>query len=924
MTLPTRTSTTRFATAVQALTWKSFLTGRPFRPLAIALLLAIALSPAAPPRAEAATLLSADFNTDNGGFSYVDDTFLGTNQPTYASGTRLASGGFGGSGGVQVALGGINGNSITGMSGGWRYNLNFATAETGVSVSFRYRLDQSAFYEFDEYSRVMMALDSTTYGRGSKAYVDHIGGDGSSTQGNSNNFLPTTDWQQHEIYLGDVPAGAHTLTIGGYNNKKNASDETTTMVIDDVVMTNGNTAPEATQAQLLVDRLDLDQYKTFLQTLASYGDRCRMSSCPGSPANSFFNAQAWVDDELTAMGYTPQYHNSSWSGSSVSNLYVTKIGTVNPNQMYIVGAHLDGRGGGGGADDDGSGIALLMEIARVLSAPDVQTDKSVRLVFWDKEEVGLYGSNAYVTDRRNLQGIEEPAGSGLYPEPTWLGMLQHDMIIYDHGAGTAGSSQSTYADLDVEWRAGTAKETDSRALALAWRFLNGTYSAQYPATAYNYSTNTDDTPFQPYVASISVRENRRSLTSGSNAEWINPRYHQTTDLYANYSAEDFALGFNAIQGTLATVATLANGQIVPLSDPPTANPQSVTTDEDTAKPITLTGSDPENDPLTFSIVTGPAHGSLSGSAPNVTYTPAVNYNGADSFTFRVHDGGSYSPPATVSITVNAVADAPVANPQSVTTTQDTAKPITLTGSDGDNDPLSFAVAQQPAHGSLSGTAPNVTYTPTTGYTGADSFTFTVNDGTSTSPAATVSITVNLPGPVTVFSDNFESSQGWTVNPNNSDTATLGLWERGDPETTNSSGVKQQGTTVSGSNDLVTGRLAGGSAGAFDIDGGVTSIRSPNIALPAGQQLTLSFSYYLAHGTNSSTADYLRVKVVGNTTQTLLEELGAANDDDAAWITFSGNLDSFAGQTVYLLIEAADASGASLVEAAVDDVAIVAQ
>lgn len=180
-----------------------------------------------------------------------------------------------------------------------------------------------------------------------------------------------------------------------------------------------------------------------------------------------------------------------------------------------------------------------------------------------------------------------------------------------------------------------------------------------------------------------------------------------------------------------------------------------------------------------------------------------------------------------------------------------------------------------------------------------------------------------PAPVTVFSDDFETSKGWTVNPGG-DTATLGQWERGDPEATASSGTKQLGTTTSGTNDLVTGRLAGTDAGSYDVDGGQTSVRSPNIALPASGTLTLSFAYYLAHGSNSSSADYLRVKVVGSSTSTVLEELGAANNDDAAWATASVNVSSFAGQTVYLLIEAADASTASLVEAAIDDVKITQQ
>ena len=131
-----------------------------------------------------------------------------------------------------------------------------------------------------------------------------------------------------------------------------------------------------------------------------------------------------------------------------------------------------------------------------------------------------------------------------------------------------------------------------------------------------------------------------------------------------------------------------------------------------------------------------------GTAPNLTYSPTANYNGTDSFTFKVNDGAANSGVATVSIMVSAVNDAPVANGQSVTTPQNVAKPITLTGSDVDGDALTYAIVSSPSHGSLSGAPPNVTYTPATDYTGSDSFTFKVNDGHVDSAPATVSITVS--------------------------------------------------------------------------------------------------------------------------------------------------------------------------------------
>jgi hypothetical protein len=228
----------------------------------------------------------------------------------------------------------------------------------------------------------------------------------------------------------------------------------------------------------------------------------------------------------------------------------------------------------------------------------------------------------------------------------------------------------------------------------------------------------------------------------------------------------------------------------------------------------------------------------------------------------------------------------------------------------------------PANGSV-----NSTLTVTVaGSAATGTFPFTVQGvGGSLTRTASLSITVTAPAPGVVFFDDFEANLGWTRNPNGTDTATTGLWERGNPAGTNSSGPKQLDAAFSGVNDLVTGAATGGSAGGNDIDGGVTTIQSPPIALPSTGNLTLTFAFYLAHGTNSSTADFLRVRVVGSTSSLVFEELGAANDDDAVWATSSPiSLNAFAGQTVRILIEAADASGASLVEAAVDDVRITQQ
>ena len=315
--------------------------------------------------------------------------------------------------------------------------------------------------------------------------------------------------------------------------------------------------------------------------------------------------------------------------------------------------------------------------------------------------------------------------------------------------------------------------------------------------------------------------------------------------------------------------------------PPVANNQAITVNKNTQQAITLTATDPNNDPLTYTVLTQPAHGTLTGTAPNLNYNPDTDYVGADSFTFKANDGTTDSNTATVSITVEDVSSCttilpisgvtasgyqlgnppsnaidadlstrwandgvgswisadlgstqnicsvdigwyngntrqyhfviatstdgstftnvfngdssgttvssekytisninaryvrvtvngntqnnwasiydfkifgsslsgnspPVANNQAVTTSKNIAKDITLTASDPNNDPLNYSIVTQPAHGTLTGTAPNLNYNPDTDYVGADSFTFKANDGTVDSNTATVSMTVDDP------------------------------------------------------------------------------------------------------------------------------------------------------------------------------------
>jgi hypothetical protein len=239
-------------------------------------------------------------------------------------------------------------------------------------------------------------------------------------------------------------------------------------------------------------------------------------------------------------------------------VYCTKVGTTHPEEMYIVAAHMDGHGWGEAANDNASGTALVMEVARILSSPEFQTERSIRFALWNNEETGLSGSRAYVAQRKDLQGKEDPAGSGKYPEPKWLGMVQHDMMLFDHGMplkdGTMSRQQRPEADVNVEFQVNSKQAAESQALAWKFQAANEKYATDYPASVGSHMTNTDSTSFMDLIPSISFRENERGTQVGNG--W-DPQWHQPTDVYATYNDDDFRLGLNAAQTTLGAIAQLA-------------------------------------------------------------------------------------------------------------------------------------------------------------------------------------------------------------------------------------------------------------------------------------------------------------------------------------------------------------------------------
>lgn len=172
------------------------------------------------------TLLSEDFDNGTGGFTFADDTFNGTNNPFYASGTQTF---IGSNGAIEVDLGGIDNASVFGMSGGWQRSFNVPSAAT-VKIRFRFQLTQAASYESDEFSDGLVSVDGTDF------FVARITGNGNG--GSAQVIGPL--FTEIDVALA---AGNHTLTLGGYNNKKTFNNEFTAVFYDDLEITIGGGGP---------------------------------------------------------------------------------------------------------------------------------------------------------------------------------------------------------------------------------------------------------------------------------------------------------------------------------------------------------------------------------------------------------------------------------------------------------------------------------------------------------------------------------------------------------------------------------------------------------------------------------------------------------------------------------------------------------
>ena len=297
--------------------------------------------------------------------------------------------------------------------------------------------------------------------------------------------------------------------------------------------------------------------------------------------------------------------------------------------------------------------------------------------------------------------------------------------------------------------AGSAPSTQFGGMSAARYFA----ADPFPMPVLDRYQPVEDTPLT--VPAPGVLENDLLPPNGAEAVLVSGPAHGSVTLNADgsfayvpapdyHGPDSFTYRLSG-SGTSDETATVFL-TVRPLNDAPVAFDGSYSTNEDTPLTGAVTATDVDGDTLFYSSVSGPSHGTVTISANGTfVYTPAANYYGPDTFTFKAIDAFVYSNIGTVHVTVTPVNDAPVASNGSGTTTVDTPLIGAVTATDVDNASLTFSVVSGPTHGSLSSfnvSTGEFTYTPADSYYGPDSFTFKANDGTVDSNVATFSIKVN--------------------------------------------------------------------------------------------------------------------------------------------------------------------------------------
>ena len=388
---------------------------------------------------------------------------------------------------------------------------------------------------------------------------------------------------------------------------------------------------------------------------------------------------------------------------------------------------------------------------------DGTADSNVATVTLTVTEVAdnpVAGDNSYTTSEDRTLSVAAPGvlANDTHPDASpmtavLVSGVSHGTLTLNSNGGFSYSPAANFTGIDsFTYRATDGSRSSN--IATVTITISGTNDAPM-AVMDSYTLNEDSTLTMaaPGVLANDVDVDSPTLTAVKVTNplrgtlTLNANGSFTYTPVANYNGPDLFI-YRATDGTSSNLA-LVLLTVKAVADAPVAASQSVSLNEDTVKQIVLSASDADGNPLSFSIVTPPAHGTLTGTLPNVTYRPAANYNGPDSFKFRASDGSLTSNIATVTITVAPVNDAPVAVAAKYTMLRNTTLTRQAVATDVDGDALTYSITTQPTKGTvtLNATTGMFTYKPGIGKTGADYFQFRVSDGRTTSSPARIDVQI---------------------------------------------------------------------------------------------------------------------------------------------------------------------------------------
>ncbi|KKE80797.1 hypothetical protein N481_19260, partial [Pseudoalteromonas luteoviolacea S4047-1] len=370
----------------------------------------------------------------------------------------------------------------------------------------------------------------------------------------------------------------------------------------------------------------------------------------------------------------------------------------------------------------------------VTTDEDVSTQLSILSNDSDVEDQGFNGANITLEDQGSGAGSYEKAMVTIQAD----GQLNIAPVSNQNGTFTFNYTLTDSEGLTSDPAQVTVTLTPMNDAPVA---VDNTASLQeegsFEVNVLGNDTDVDEND-SFNLASVTVVDQPQFGQAVVNAQGgivYTPNEHYFGDDTFTYTVQD-AAGATSNKATVTMTVT-------PVNDAPIAQAQNLNVNEDGSLLVTLSATDQENDTLSYRVVTGVSNGTLVQQSDTAwLYTPTLNFNGVDTFSFVANDGTDDSAAATVSLTVNAVNDQPTVTGQAVSVDEETQVNITLSAEDIDNDNLTYLLVGEPSNGSHSLNGNVLSYTGNLDYFGADSFTFKVNDGLVDSELATVNITVN--------------------------------------------------------------------------------------------------------------------------------------------------------------------------------------